>query len=336
MPTLPRRITLALLACTASTAAAQVAEVPGTLLIVNKGPSTLSIVDVATGATLATLPTGQGPHEVALSSDRRTAVVTNYAGPGANTLTVIDVPARRVARTIDLGENRRPHGIDFLPGDSLVVVTSETARTIVIANVAEGRVVRTLATGAPGSHMVARTGDGTLAYTANMGSHTVTELSLTRNASRQWPVPQTPEAINVVPDGSEVWVGSNGRGEVAVLSPATGNVETAATGLSWPYRIAFTPDLSRVLVPDLRQEELRILDRRTRRELARLSFPGGAPQGITITPDGRHAFLSLNGQARVAVIDIARGTVIGHVPAGDTPDGIAFVPAGIGVEKDRR
>ena len=41
----------------ASTALAQVAGVTGTLVVTNKSPSTATIVDVATGRTLATLPT---------------------------------------------------------------------------------------------------------------------------------------------------------------------------------------------------------------------------------------------------------------------------------------
>ena len=106
---------------------AQVAGLRGTMVVTNKGPATATIIDVATGRSLATLPTGQGPHEVVMSADGRVAVVTDYGaqGPGGNTLTVIDVPGLRVARTIDLGQYRRPHGIVFLPGDSLVAVTSE-------------------------------------------------------------------------------------------------------------------------------------------------------------------------------------------------------------------
>ena len=88
----------------------------------------------------------------------------------------------------------------------------------------------------------------------------------------------------------------------------------------------FTPDQRTVLLPDLRKEELRFLDRATRRELARIPFTGGAPQGIAVTPDGRYAFQSLNAQARVAVVDVASRRVAGHLEAGDTPDGIAYSP----------
>src|SRR5688572_9441336 len=84
-------------------AAAQVPGLAGTLIVTNKQPATATIVDVATGRILATLPTGNGPHELAVSSDGRMAVVTDYGAqqPG-RTLTVIEMPAMRVSRTIDI------------------------------------------------------------------------------------------------------------------------------------------------------------------------------------------------------------------------------------------
>jgi DNA-binding beta-propeller fold protein YncE len=304
---------------------AQVAGLSGTLVITNKTPSTATIIDVASGTILATLPTGNGPHEVVLSSDGSTAVVTDYSGQPGKTLTVIDVPGLRVVRTIDLGDYRRPHGIVFLPGDSVVAVTSEQSAHVVLVHIGNGVVRSAIPTTQQGSHMVGVTGDGRLAYTGNMGSHSVSELDLRTGAFvRLWPVPTTPEAINVTPDGAEVWVGSNTTGKVSVLHPATGQVKTAAEGFGWPYRVLFTPDRSTVLLPDLKHEVLRFVDRASHRELGRITFPGGAPQGITITPDGRYALESLSGQGRVAIIDVATRSVVGYLAAGETPDGIAY------------
>jgi YVTN family beta-propeller protein len=306
---------------------AQVAGLTGTLIITNKGPATATIIDVASGRALATLPTGQGPHEVVLSRDGRVAVVTDYGsqGPGGNTLTVIDVPGLRVTRTIELGQYRRPHGIVFLPGDSLVAVTSESTGNVVIVSVAAGVVRSAIPTTQNGSHMVAVTGNGALMYTGNMGSNTVSELDArTGQFVRTFEVPAQPEAINVTPDGAEVWVGSNATGRVSVVDPKTGAVTTAAEGVSWPYRVLFSPDRRYTFLPDMRNEELRFLDRATRRELGRVPFPQGGPQGIAITPDGKYVLQSLSRQARVAVIDVASRKVVGHIPAGDTPDGIAY------------
>ncbi len=41
----------------------------GTLVVANKAEATVSLVDVASGEVVATLPTGAGPHEVAVSPD---------------------------------------------------------------------------------------------------------------------------------------------------------------------------------------------------------------------------------------------------------------------------
>jgi DNA-binding beta-propeller fold protein YncE len=317
---------LSALALSAGALAAQVPGVTGTLVVTNKRPSTLTLLDVASGRTLATLPTGTGPHEVVLSRDGRTAVVTDYGGrPAGSTLTVVDVPSARVTRTIALGEYRAPHGLVFLPGDSLVAVTSEATGNVVVVHVGEGVVRRAVPTRAAGSHMVAVAADGATAFTGDMGSHTVSRLDLRAGTLvRSWPVPNVPEAIGVTPDGREVWVGSNAQHRVSVLDVASGTVATAADSVDWPYRVLFTPDARTVLVPDMNRDVVRFIDRATRRELGRLAVPGGGPQGITLTPDGRHAFLSLSKQARVAVIDVAGRRIVGYVPAGETPDGVAF------------
>ena len=330
---LPRRPAVAVAVLTLAAVAlpergrAQVAGLSGTLVVTNKAPGTATIIDVASGRTLATLPTGQGPHEVVMSGDGRVAVVTDYGGqgPGGNTLTIIDVPGLRVVRTIDLGQYRRPHGLVFLPGDSLVAVTSEATGNVVVVHVAAGAVRRAIPTQQNGSHMVAVVGDGSRLYTGNMGSGTVSELDGRTGAFiRTFDVPAQPEAINVTPDGAEVWVGSNATARVSVIDPRTGTVTTAAEGLGWPYRILFSPDRRLTFLPDLRNEELRFLDRASRRELGRLKFPNGGPQGITITPDGRYLLQSLSKQARVAIIDVSKRTVVGHLAAGETPDGIGY------------
>jgi DNA-binding beta-propeller fold protein YncE len=300
--------------------------VSGTIVVTNKAAASASIIDVASGRTHVTLPTGQGPHEVAMASDGGTAIVTNYGAqtPG-NTLTVIDVSGLRVARTIDLGEHRRPHGIAFLPGDSLVAVTSEVSRHVVIVNVAAGAIRKAIPTEHAGSHMLAFGARADRIYTGDIASNTVSELDVTAGTYvRSFDVPREPEAIGMPADGLEVWIGSNAEGKVSVVDPATGTVTTAAEGFGWPYRIVFTPDGKTVLMPDLRGEALRIVERAGFREITRIGFAGAAPQGIAITPDGRFAFLSLSQQNRVAQIDLTSYEVVRHLETGASPDGVVY------------
>lgn len=322
-----KNILLSALMVAATSAGAQVPGLTGTIIVTNKTPSTATIIDVASGRTLATLPTGPGPHEIALTADGSTAVVTDYSGPPGTrkTLTVLDVPGMKVVRTIELGQYVAPHGIVFLPGDSLVAVTSEGSNNVVIVHVATGAIRKAIGTNFPGSHMIGVTRDGTRGYTSNGRGNSVSELDL-RNGTflRSWEVPAAPEAINVTPDGKEVWVGSNNTGRIVVINVSTGQQTTAAEGVSWPYRVLYSPDVKTVIIPDLRNHEVRFIERESKKEISRISLPGEGPQGITITPDGKYIFLSLSTQSKVAIIDMKTRTVVGHLAAGNTPDGIVY------------
>ncbi|MGB5526707.1 MAG: YncE family protein [Gemmatimonadota bacterium] len=314
-----------LLVAGSSAALAQAPEVGGTLIVVNKGAASASIVDVSTGQILKTLPTGEGPHEVVVSSDGSMAVVTDYgARSGGNTLTVIDVPGLAVARTIDLGEHRRPHGIDFMPGEQVVAVTTEQSGHVVLVNVQTGEIISALPTEGDVSHMLAIPGSADLIYTSDIRDATVTEIEVARGASiRKFKVPVTPEAVGVTPDGSEVWVGSNDLGVVSVVDTESGEVTQALEGFGWPYRIVFSEDGETALLPDLRGNELRIVDVESRSDRARVSFPDAGPQSVVFSADGKYVFQTLSLEDRVAVIELESGSVIGYLPAGYRPDGLA-------------
>src|SRR3954451_20582502 len=95
------------------------AETPSLALIVgNKEENSLAIVDPDSGKVLGLVPTGEGPHEVAVSSDGRLAFVANYGtvqSPGS-TISVIDLVGQKEVRKVNLGPLRRPHGLAVADG----------------------------------------------------------------------------------------------------------------------------------------------------------------------------------------------------------------------------
>jgi DNA-binding beta-propeller fold protein YncE len=304
---------------------ADTAKPAGELLIVaNKQAASASIIEIGTGKTLATLPVGNGPHEVAVSRDGRWAVVTNYGAqsPG-NSLTLLDLSTLTVARTIDLGEYRRPHGAAFIGSSMKVAVTSEVTRMVVIVDAAAGTVTNAIPTNAPGSHMVGVTADGARAWTANIGDGSVSELDLRAESFvRQLAVATRTEGIGVAPDGRTVWVGSNDQHTVSVVDPTEGKVAVVLASPGFPYRVSLSPDGKYAVVPQPEGDLLRIFDVATRKELGAVPL-AGQPVGTVVSVDSRFAYVSLQGTNEVAVVDLARRVEVKRFPSGAGPDGIA-------------
>jgi YVTN family beta-propeller protein len=309
----------------------------GTVVVSNMGENSATLVDAATGRGRATLPTGEGPHEVAVSHDGRWAVVSNYGVQRAagHTLTLIDVAAATLAGTIDLGDHRRPHGMAFLPGDSVLAVTSEASRAVLLVHMGRGAVLGTIPTNAPASHMLALTADGSRLYTSNVAAGSVTEQDVPgRAALRAIAVAPAVEGIAVTPSGDEVWVGSNQRRTVSIVR--AGAVVDTLAGFGMPYRLAITRDGRTAVITDPPKSQVVIVDVATHRPRATVEIPAdgvtataefkgsASPEGVTLSPDGRTAYVALQGANRVAVIDIASARLVGTLPAGAGPDGIGM------------
>jgi DNA-binding beta-propeller fold protein YncE len=118
-----------------------------TLVVANKAAASVSLIDLEDGTVVATLPAGEGPHEVGISPDGRHALVTNYGrrDTAGNSLTLIDIPAAEVVKTIDLGAYTRPHGVEWLD-ERHAAVTIEDSRALAVVDVDAGQVTRTIDT----------------------------------------------------------------------------------------------------------------------------------------------------------------------------------------------
>jgi YVTN family beta-propeller protein len=317
----------------------------GRLLVVNKGESTLSVVDVRGGSEITRIPTGYAPHEVAVSPDGRLAVVTNYGTgerPG-NTLTVVDLATLAVAGTIDLGEQTRPHGIAWHPDGRRVAVTTEGNGTLTIVDVAQRRVEAAIPTGARVSHEVAITPDGQRAFVANIGSGSVTVIDLpSASVIRSIPTGVGAEGVAVSPDGSEVWVSNRGENTVTVLDARTLEVLATVPSEDFPIRVVFNRDGSLALVTNARSAELRVFDAPGRVQRAAvpirapvveggdqvIAFEGSAvPIGVLADPDGRHVYVAAASADVVAVVDLETRDVVRIIGVGREPDGLAWAPA---------
>jgi YVTN family beta-propeller protein len=301
--------------------------------------NTATVLDAATGRVTATLPTGEGPHEVAISRDGRWALVSNYGvrGKPGNSITVIDVARAEVARTITPTGFQRPHGMAFLPGDTLFAVTSETNQAVVLVDFRDGHVTATRPTRGRASHMLALTAKGDRLFTANIADATISSVDVSgRDSTTVIPVGRQPEGIAVTPGGNTVWVGSNRDSIVVVVDTRRRVAIDTLHGFGMPYRLAITADSRLAVISDPVRGEVRVYTVADRRSKFTIVVPrdslvataevagSPSPEGVATSPDGRWAFVTLQGRNQVVTIDLERGAITTYAPTGVWSDGIGF------------
>ena len=316
----------------------------GTLLVANKAEATVTLLGMPAGKAMATLPTGKGPHEAAVSPSGRLALIANYGGQGepGSTLTLLDVPAARVLHTIELGEYRRPHGVRFLD-ERRALVTAEASQALLVVDVEARTVLSAIPTGQEVSHMVAATPDGRRAFVANIGSGSVNVIDLVeRKSIAVVKTGEGAEGIDVTPDGAQVWVTNRAADTVTVLDASTMAVLATVPSASFPIRAKATPDGRHVLVSNARSGDISVLsvaERKLARRIAlqqeatategRLMGDFGAssvPIGIVVEPGGARAYVAHANADQITVLDLATWKPAGTLTAGKEPDGMAWSP----------
>jgi len=302
-------------------------ELPtGTLLVADKQSAKLHIVALPERTSVATLPTGDGPHEIAVSEDGALAIVTNYGGfTAGNSLTVVDLEAATVTRTVDLGEHQRPHGARFRPASHEVVVTSEVSRSVLVVDAADGTILSTVGTEQDASHMLVLSPDGRRAYTANVVAGTVSEVDLEQGKHvRTIAVAPMSEAIAISPDGNQLWVGSNAEHSISVVDLGVGKVVDTLDAPGVPIRVELDREGQRAVVTAAEAGAVYLFDVQTRERVGTVELEHSpVPVGVALARD--LAFVSLARTGQVAVIDLSAAAVLLRIDAGLGPDGIAFV-----------
>lgn len=308
----------------------------GTLIVLNKSDHEAAIVHPQTFTVMARVPTGRGPHEVAVSPDGRTAYATNYGSfavfregerprvePGRS-ITVIDLQARKVKATFDLGDYRQPHGVAVSRNGKLLWVTVEGSQAVLELDAATGQVLKSWKTAQEVSHMVAPTPDEKKLYVANIRSGSVTVINRTSDEVKSVPTADGAEGIAVTRDGKQVWVTNRGANSISVLDTATDKIiATFESGGEMPIRVKFTVDGRQAWVSNARSNTVTVFNAATREMIGKIEV-GAVPVGIQMTPDGKRAFVANTNDNKVTVMDVASRTVLSSFIPGTEPDGMAW------------
>lgn len=296
------------------------------LLVINKGDNTLAIIDAATLNILGTAPTGPDPHEVVASADGTLAYITNYNGGNgfANSLSVVDLVARRALPPIDLGALGRPHGITL--ADGKVYFSAEGAKVVARYDPATRKVDWVIGTGQDRTHMVIVSSDQKLIFTTNVASATVSILEQRAVGRRGGgpppgtPPPGTPPPGTPLPGA--VGRGQAGRGAGPLPFPTTDWFVTTVPVGAGAEGYDLSPNGRELWVANAQAGTVSVIDVAAKKVAETLTVAFRSANRLKFTLDGKYAFISDLGGTEVIVMDAATRKEIKRIDVGGGAAGI--------------
>lgn len=305
-----------------------------TLLVVNQGDATVSLIRPGDGSVRATLhenTPGIHGHEVTASADGKTAYLPIYGSSGVGKpgisgqeMLVFDVPTTKVVGKVDFGHPVRPHLPVLDPVSGMLYVTTELDNSVTVINPKTLKIVGAVPTGQPESHMLAISPDGKRGYTANVGSGTVSVLDLPgRKTETVIHVAKTVQRISVSKDGHWVFTSDYSTPRLAVIDTSTNQVSRYIPLPGLGYGSASTPDGRELLIAIPAEKKVAVVDLAGMKVVRTLDVPP-LPQEVLIPRGSDVAYVSCNTSGKVAVIDLKNWTVQRILSAGPGADGLGW------------
>ena len=308
----------------------------GTVWSADEGGSTISAIDLGTGA-VTTVPIPVAPHNVDLTPDGRFLLAvgtpaSNDHGAGhdhaggdtAGLLVMLDPQdPSKPAATVEIGVHPA-HVVADRQGRAFVSLSGSDE--VAVVDLAQGTVATRVRTGAY-PHGLRLSPDGAELYVANVedGSVSVIDTASLTEAARI-PVGAAPVQVGFTPDGSRVYVSLRDENRVAVIDTATREVTDRIEVGPNPIQMIATPDGRQVFVANQGTETapndtVSVIDTGTG-EVARTLKTGSGAHGVSVSADGAFVFVTNIADDSVSIINVARQEVLGSVPVGDRPNGI--------------
>jgi YVTN family beta-propeller protein len=294
------------------------------LVVLHKGAHSIGFYTAA-GVHQQDVVVGRHPHEIALAgnlayiTDNGTMVI-EQAGEGGNTVSIVDLAARRKVGEISLGGFRRPHGIDLDARAGLLAVSTELPDKLLVIDVKTRRVRRAYDTGGKTSHIVTWGPGGHHAFVSNAGSAAVAAIEIATGKLTLIPAGQRPEGSVLSEDGRFLYVVNRDSNSITVIDTAKlAAAGRIATG-DQPVRIARLPGGTLVYALK-RGKAVEFADPAAGRVVGRVDL-GGEAISIGVSADGRNVLASAQDLDTVYIISAAERRIARQVKTapGAAPD----------------
>jgi YVTN family beta-propeller protein len=257
--------------------------------VANINANTVTVINPATNAVVATVAVTSSPTVLAASPNGAKVYVA-----GNNTVSVIDTATNGVTNIFVGGG--QSYGIAVSPDGSKVYVTQGGTNSVGVINTATNTLTGVTFGLGQSPAGVTFSPNGTRAYVANLNSNTVTVINTANNTVVGAPIAvgANPFAITASPDGTRVYT-ANWNGTVSTINTATNTTVGGpiAVGAS-PFGITTSPDGSLLYVSNSNDtvSVLNTANGATLRTITIDSAPETAPHLIALSADGRTAYVT--------------------------------------------
>jgi YVTN family beta-propeller protein len=281
--------------------------------------STVSVIDTASAAVVATIPVAAGPHGMSVSPDGRWVYVT---GEGGSSMSVIDTGTDRVAQTVEVGPT--PHGLALLPDGKTLLIGVYGADKVAFYDTASRSIVASVAVAKP--HTIAVRPDGKVAYVASQqpGHFALVVVDLQMRAVlREITLDKPPRDPEFSHDGKYLYVTAAGVNALRVIDAATDQViAEIPTGAS-PHIGKWFAGAAVGTIVVQGPGELLTFDP-ARQSAGRAIAVGKQPHWMA--SDGKTVWVTNEGSNDVSVVDLASGKT-SAIAVGTAPRKIVVQPA---------
>jgi YVTN family beta-propeller protein len=326
-----------LLTATGISAEEPVISTPARAYVTNELSGDLSVIDLATRQTIATVPLGKRPRGISPSPDGRLLYIALSGSPiggpgvdesklpppdkGADGIGVFDVAQNRLVKVLRGVSD--PENVAVGPAGDRLYIASEDTGQLVIMDAGTGAIVARVAVGEE-PEGVAVSPDGELALITSETDSSVSIVE-TRTQQVRHKVKVGDRPRNVLFAAGRAFLPGENDASVTAIDPIAGKVLwrlVVAGELVRPMGMAVAGPA--IFVTTGRGGELVRLDPRLGSVTGRVKV-GVRPWGAASTPDGRHV-LTANGPSNdVSLVDAGTLEVVARYPAGNRPWGVAIL-----------
>jgi YVTN family beta-propeller protein len=189
--------------------------------------------------------------------------------------------------------NRSPVDLVLGPGDQWLATVNQTADTVSLVRVSDGRVLDEASVGHhPAGIALAPNGKTLLVSGHYSGDLTLLEVAGEKLASRGTiDVGYQPHGIAISPDGKTTYVACTANAQVATIDVAERKVTNRIDVGRWPRHLALSPDGSRLAVATSGDRGVTIVDTQTKQALYQEQFVGLNIGHMQVSKDGRYVWL---------------------------------------------